>query len=215
MEFKQPPSEAADAPEPARSGRGGARPGAGRKRKDHASPSAVSGLDLKAALAAPPPDAIETIAQAHALAALATLVRQVTYGRSEQARINAANTILDRGYGKPSVDLGGEQFLPFLGTAPTNTMPKDVRDTARKFAHLAIEVLSKIATNGESETARIGAAKSLLDRGVGTVAIAKVPEDRFRRQQPLGKKEEASQNAKAIGSTGRYKTPPPPGVTLQ
>jgi hypothetical protein len=199
-------------PDPAKPRRGGARPGAGRKKKDRASPSAVTGLDLQSALAAAPPTEIDAVAQRHARSAIDGLVKQLIHGRSEHARINAANTILDRGYGKPSVDTGGDQFLPFLGTAPQRALASEIRDEARKFAHLAVEVLNKIAGNGESETARVSAQKSLLERGLGTVATAKMPEQGFRRQ--LGKKEEATAAAREVG-IGRYATPPPPRATMQ
>jgi hypothetical protein len=49
--------------EASRAGRGGARPGAGRKPKN-ASP--IPDADLRAALAAPPPDDIEAVAGQHA-----------------------------------------------------------------------------------------------------------------------------------------------------
>jgi len=53
----------------------------------------------------------------------------------------------------------------------------------------------------------IAAAQALLDRGLGTVATAKVPDGPVAR--PLGKKEEASAAARDAAS-GRYATPPAP-----
>ena len=87
------------------------------------------------------------------------------------------------------------------------SISSEVRTEARKYANLAIEVLRKIADAGVSESARVTAAKSMLDRGLGTVAAARMPEE--KRDQPLGKKEQAARAATAA-ATGRYATPPPP-----
>lgn len=196
-----------------KSNRGGRRPGAGRKPKGHASPSSVPTVDVTSAMAAPSPDEIETAAQRHAKTAMASLVKQMTFGKSDAARIRAAETILDRGYGRPSIEPGGDMFLPFLGNAPARELSTEIRDEARKHANLSIEVLRRIAENSDSDSARVSAAKSLLDRGLGMVAPAKLPDARF--QQQLGKKETAAQVAQDL-ATGRYATPPPPNrVTIQ
>lgn len=71
------------------SARGGARKGAGRPR---GSRSAATKEQIKT---------ISELAKDHAPAALKALVEIMTQGESETARINAANAILDRGYGKP------------------------------------------------------------------------------------------------------------------
>src|SRR5581483_3722912 len=195
---------------PAKSKRGGARPGAGRKRKGHASTSALPAIDLAAALEAAPPEDIESAAQAHAREAIASLVKQLSFGKSETAKVNAANAILDRGYGKPSVDVGGlAQLSLFGGLRPTAAVADEIRVEARKFATLALECLRRIATGGETEGARVSAAKSMLDRGVGTVAVAKVPEGLAAK--PLGKREEAAVAARNAAA-GRYAPPPPPGA---
>lgn len=199
--------------EPAKkSARGGRRAGAGRKPKGARSPTSISELDLKSALAEPAPADIETVAQRHAHSALDQLVKLIAYGTSDPARISAAISILDRGYGKPAVGAPGEAFLPFLGNAPSRRAPQEIRDEARKYAHLAITVLNKIAESSESEMARAAAARALLDRGLGSVATAKLPADHGRQQ--LGKKEQASVTAREIG-TGRYATPAPPKTALQ
>lgn len=194
---------------PAKSGRGGKRAGAGRKPKGQKSSSALPSLDLEAALAAPAPDDIESTAQAYSRGAIASLVKQLSFGKSETAKVNAANAILDRGYGKPSVDVGGlAQLSLFGGVRPTHIVGDEIRTEARKYANLAIEVLGAIATRGETEAARVSAAKSLLDRGVGTVQVAKVPEG--LQPKVMGKKEEqaiAARNAAA----GKYAPPRPPG----
>lgn len=195
-----------------RSNRGGKRKGAGRKPKDHVRPTTVAGIDMAAALAAPIPDDIASVARAKVLSALDTLVKQLQHGSSEAAKIAAANAILDRGYGKPAVDVGGDPVLPFLGTAPPPAVdPGDnLRALARGYANLAVEVLSRIASAGESESARVSAARSLWDRGLGTVGPAKLPDDFGNRQ--MGKKEEMARAATAA-ATGRYAVPPAPAAS--
>ncbi len=193
-----------------RSKRGGSRPGAGRKPKGHKSSSALPSLDLEAALAAPAPDDIESTAQAYSRGAIASLVKQLCHGKSETAKVNAANAILDRGYGKPSVDVGGlAQLSLFGGIRPAAVVGDEIRVEARKFANLAVEVLGAIATRGETEGARVSAAKSLLDRGVGTVQVAKVPEGLVPKT--MGKKEEAAVAARNAAA-GKYAPPPAPGA---
>ena len=194
----------------AKSRRGGKRPGAGRKPKGHVKPSALSELNKISALASEPPVEIDGVAQKHARHAIESLVKLLFYGASEAAKITAAKEILDRGYGKPAVELGGDAaMLPFM-MAPdvqTTSLSADIRTEARKYANLAIECLRKIAADGASETAIASASKALLDRGLGTVGKARMPEE--QRDRPLGKKEEAARAAEAA-ATGRYATPPPP-----
>ncbi|EJN11835.1 hypothetical protein PMI42_04850 [Bradyrhizobium sp. YR681] len=193
-----------------KSKRGGKRPGAGRKPKGHKATSALPALDLEAALAAPAPDDIESTAQAYSRGAIASLVKQLCHGKSESSKVNAANAILDRGYGKPSVDVGGlSQLSLFGGIRPAAVVGDEIRVEARKYANLAIEVLGSIATRGETESARVSAAKSLLDRGVGTVQVAKVPEG--LQPKTLGKKEEAAVAARNAAA-GKYAPPPAPGA---
>lgn len=190
--------------------RGGARKGAGRKPKQH-STSGLSSIDLDAALAAPAPDDIESAAQAKSSDALSSLVKQLIHGKSETAKVNAANAVLDRGYGRPSVDIGGlSQLSLFGGNRPTATFSIEIRNEARKYANLAIEVLNSIATRGDTEGARVSASRSLLDRGVGTVQVAKVPQG--MSPKPLGKREEAARTAHNAAA-GRYAPPAPPRTT--
>lgn len=191
-----------------RSKRGGSRPGAGRKKKGKASTSALPDIDREAALAAPVPDDIESSAQAYARGAIASLVKQLCYGKSETAKVNAANAILDRGYGRPSVDVGGlAQLSLFGGIRPAAIIGDEIRVEARKYANLAIEVLGSIASRGETEGARVSASKSLLDRGVGTVQTARVPEG--LSPKVMGKKEEAAVAARNVAA-GKYAPPAPP-----
>lgn len=173
---------------------GGARRGAGRKKKGAVSPSAVADLDLRAALAASAPGEVEPVAAQHAQAAVEALYKELIAGLSEAARVAAANEILDRGWGKPTVESGGDLVLPFFGTAPARPLPSEIRSQCRRLTELAIQALVKIAANGQSESARVSAARSLLNRGLGAVAPARVPEDAGLRE--LGKKAEADRAAK-------------------
>ena len=45
--------------------------------------------------------------------------------------------------------------------------PADIRSLARQWTDAAIQSLAGIATNGQSETARVAACVALLDRGWG------------------------------------------------
>jgi hypothetical protein len=195
--------------------RGGARKGAGRKKKAFATPTALSELELKALLDAPPPDEIDGVAQPHAGLAIETLSRLLIYGASETAKITAAKEILDRGYGKPAVEIGGDAaMLPFMMAPPVApSLTGEVRAQARRYANIAVAVLRKVAQDGQSETARAAASKALLDRGLGTVGKARMPDE--QRERPLGKKEEAARAAEAA-ATGRFATPaPPPGAVAE
>jgi hypothetical protein len=78
--------------------RGGARPGAGR-RKGKLSQAKRH---------------LSEIAKDHAEAAMQVLFDIATGGESEAARVSAANAILDRGYGKPhqAVQMTGPEGGP-------------------------------------------------------------------------------------------------------
>ena len=142
---------------PKKSGRGGARPGAGRKPKGHVKPSALGPLTLAAAVASEPPAEIDGVAQRHARDAIGSLVRLLAHGSSEAAKITAAKELLDRGYGKPAVEIGGDAapMLPFMmAPAPSAiSLGEEIRAEARRYATLAIETLRRIAQDGQSETA--------------------------------------------------------------
>ena len=45
--------------------------------------------------------------------------------------------------------------------------PTDIRSLARSYTEMAIQTLAGIAQNGTSESARVAAANSLMDRGWG------------------------------------------------
>ena len=190
---------------------GGKRPGAGRKKATYTSPTALTAVDRQALLAEVPPKLIETAAQRHARTSVVALVKKLEFGLSDAARVAAANSILDRGFGKPAVDVGGFGELP-LGypISATATVSAEIRAEARKYALLAIEVLRRIAEFGASESASVSASNSLLNRGLGIVAAATMP-DEFTRS--LGKREQAVEDAREA-ATGVFETPPPPTKTV-
>ena len=70
-------------------GQGGTRPGAGR-------PKGARSRATKQAKAT-----LTELAKAYAPEALETLAKVMREGESDAARVSAANSILDRGYGKP------------------------------------------------------------------------------------------------------------------
>jgi hypothetical protein len=183
------------------------------KRKVAGVPSCVSDVNLVAALATPPPDEIDGVAATHALIAVGSLVKILLYGSSAAARITAAKEILDRGYGKPTVEIGGDAaMLPFMMTPSAATIQSvsvvaEVRTEARKYAPLAVEVLRHISAEVGSDSIRASASKALLDRGLGTVGKARMPDE--QRERPLGKKEEAARAAEAVAS-GLYAPRRPP-----
>jgi len=191
--------------------RGGARKGAGRKPKRASSPTAINEVDLKAAMTAPAPAEIESAVDGQWRQSLEGLKNIMLHAGSDTARIAAAKEVLDRGYGKPAVEIGGDGALPMLpfmaapSLAPSTTAT--MRAEAQKYANLAVLVLRKIAENSLSETARVAAHRALIERECGTVGTAKMPDE--RREQPLGKKEQA-QRAAAAAATGRFATPTPP-----
>jgi hypothetical protein len=158
---------------------GGSRAGSGRKSKNRC---ALPDIDIAHALAEPAPEDIEAAARRHAVMAIGTMVKIVKNGESEGAAIRAANAILDRGYGKPAVEI--------------DALVEEIRAEARRYANLAIERLRLIADAGRSENSRASAAKSLLDRGLGAVAVAQFGgED----QRKVGKKEAAEIAAETAG----------------
>lgn len=187
-----------------KSTRGGKRPGAGRKRKGATSPTALSEIDLKAALAQEASDDLEVLTAGNAKTCIDSLKRVIVGSESDAPRVAACCRILDRAFGKPSVDVGGT--LELFGRAPAKKAGFDARDYARGFAALAVLVLQKIRDNSPSAAARVAATTALMDRELGTVAVAKVPDLHVR---PGGKKEQVGKAAEDA-ATGLYQTPAAP-----
>lgn len=77
----------------AKSAKGGARPGAGRPK---GSPDKVTRT-------------LKELAREYTAEALEALVAVLKSSDSDAARVSAANAILDRGYGKPSTVLAGDE----------------------------------------------------------------------------------------------------------
>ena len=58
---------------------------------------------------------IRDLARQHRETALAALVEIAERGENESARVAAANSLLDRGYGKPTQPLSGDDAMPPIG----------------------------------------------------------------------------------------------------
>ncbi|HEX9743405.1 MAG TPA: hypothetical protein VGA17_11525 [Nitrospiraceae bacterium] len=84
--------------------RGGKRPGAGRPKGSRDTAT----IEQRGT--------IEELARANSPTAMATLVTIATTGESEAARVSAANSILDRGYGKPmqAMEHSGKNGAPLI-----------------------------------------------------------------------------------------------------
>ena len=50
---------------------------------------------------------------------------------------------------------------------PKKQLPLDLKSLARSYTKACVQTLSGVATNGESESAKVAAAIALLDRGWG------------------------------------------------
>ena len=185
---------------------GGKRPGAGRKPAGYTSPTALTPLDRQAILARSPPQRIESAAQQYARTSIASLAKRLEFGSSDAARVAAANSILDRGYGRPAVDVGGDSVVMAEAEDLVVGIGAEIRTEARKFALLAIEVLRRISEFSTSESASVSASNALLARGLGIVAPAKLPDEVTRS---LGKREKARVDAREA-AIGVFETPPPP-----
>ena len=55
---------------------------------------------------------VRTAAQEHTEAAIKVLIEVAENGESEAARVSAANAILDRGHGRPTHAISGEDSEP-------------------------------------------------------------------------------------------------------
>lgn len=115
--------------------RGGKRTGAGRPsgRRNKAT------IEQKLTL--------EELARTHTDTALTVLVEVAQHGQSEAARVSAANSILDRGYGKP------RQLEP-EPISPTAKVEYDADAAAKidaEFRELLEESLSKFSAKEEQQ----------------------------------------------------------------
>ena len=77
------------------------------------------------------------LAREHTEVAIATLVEIAERGENESARVAAANAILDRGYGKPTQPLGGDDSMPPIGLSVSDREAETERKRAEARALLA------------------------------------------------------------------------------
>lgn len=106
--------------------RGGARPGSGRK------PGQTDGLRLAGQLAARP----------YAEKALRTLVGLLT-SPNDTVKLGAANSILDRAYGKASQPITGKDGGPL-------EIEHSVKDDAERFTNAIAGLVARAAEDGAS-----------------------------------------------------------------
>lgn len=112
-------------------GRGGRREGAGRKRIPSAppTPELVDEAAVDAAAEVGPTE----LAKALAVEAIKTLRTIARHGKSEAARVAAADKILDRALGKPAPGGGkpASDATDKLGAAPKDPWDDLLEETAR------------------------------------------------------------------------------------
>jgi hypothetical protein len=60
------------------------------------------------------PTEIASLARAHTESAIRTLANIMSHSESDPARVTAANSLLDRGWGKPAQTHGGDDSLPAI-----------------------------------------------------------------------------------------------------
>ncbi len=79
---------------------------------------------------------IRDLARQHTEAALRTLIEIAAHGENESARVTAANSILDRGWGKPAVPLVAAEApkVITLNIGPTLRPPHRNGDTGEQAA---------------------------------------------------------------------------------
>ncbi len=102
---------------PKKSGRGGARKGAGRKPGSPTTKTRESAIKLS------------ELARSHTMDALKTLIDVCMNSPSDTARITAANALLDRGYGKPQQSMDHSSSD---GTLQPTTIVIQAADAKRK-----------------------------------------------------------------------------------
>jgi len=75
---------------------------------------------------------VQALARQHAPQAIATLAEIMRNGKQERARIAAAEALLDRGYGKPTQRIAGDEDGPPVAVSlPTETLI-ELLDEARR-----------------------------------------------------------------------------------
>jgi len=104
--------------------RGGARPGAGRKRGSVQIANNVDKIKLAA------------YARKYAEDMIVELVNLATTAESEAARVSAINSVLDRGFGKPpqDIDIGNPEGEEFAISASAQKIIDVLNDVAKQKA---------------------------------------------------------------------------------
>jgi hypothetical protein len=91
------------------------------------------------------------------------------------------------GHGGPRPNSGG--LRPGSGRKPgvPNKVTRELKDLARQYTDVAIMELARLATEAESEAARVAAIKELFDRGYGkaTQTIAGDPDNPLQTHQVI------------------------------
>ena len=91
--------------------------------------------------------ALQEAAQAYTPAALETLRKICVDGESEAARVAAANSLLDRGHGKPTAHVTGD-LTHRSGKVPSEPISETAAWIERVLAEPAIAAGAKEALNG-------------------------------------------------------------------
>ena len=88
---------------------------------------------------------VRELARQHTATAIAKLVKIAEHGKSEMACIAAATALLDRGWGKPTQPIAGDDEMP-----PVNieAIERQREERAREAVALIDEVFGQIAQGG-------------------------------------------------------------------
>jgi hypothetical protein len=124
---------------------------------------------------------IRDLARQHSRVAIETLVKIATSGKSEAARVSAANSILDRGWGKPTQPIAGDPEMPSIGLSI-----EEKRQMARRAIEEAFAEPEKGEPSAEEEpivpgTATANERYALDERGLepgdarGSVSFSRSP----------------------------------------
>lgn len=97
---------------------------------------------------------VRELARTHTSAALDTLVQIARDGKSENARIAASSALLDRGWGRPTQPLSGDDDMPPLGPALHLTI-ETVEERKARVAQLVADAFAEYSP-GNSNTANGG-----------------------------------------------------------
>ena len=80
---------------------------------------------------------IRDLAREHSATAINTLVQIAESGKQESARVAAASALLDRGWGKPTQPLSGDDAMPAIGINGTAVATLTAEERAALVASIA------------------------------------------------------------------------------